>query len=308
MSEPTAPHDERTFVDAHGVVIHCYVWSAPSPRGAVQIAHGVGEYALRYAPLAERLVAAGYTVYADDHRGHGRTGLGQHGGDRARLGRLGPGGTDAAAAAVLQLSTIAHAELPGVPLAMLGHSWGSLLVQRLLNRGTDPWDAVVLSGTAFRTLRHMNGGDLSRRHRPPGGGHGAEWLSRDTAIGEAFIADELTFDAKVAKLFGVAEAAKLLGRPGRIDRDLPMLLQVGSEDPLGGPRSVELLAAAYRRIGGLSDVTVQVYEGARHEVYNETNRDEVIADLVAWLDAKLPTTARHVSPAPDAGAGPSTPS
>ncbi len=83
----------------------------------------------------------------------------------------------------------------------------------------------------------------------------------------------------------VVEGLRLLGTPGRLARDLPMLIQIGSEDSLGGPRSVELLADAYRRKGGLSDVTVEVYPQARHEVYNETNRDEVIADLVAWLGA-----------------------
>jgi alpha-beta hydrolase superfamily lysophospholipase len=92
-------------------------------------------------------------------------------------------------------------------------------------------------------------------------------------------------EADVLGLFGLPDTLRLLGVPRRrIPNDLPMLLQVGSEDSLGGPRSVALLARAYRRRGGLSDVTVRVYEGARHEVYNETNRDDVVRDLVDWLD------------------------
>ena len=106
-----------------------------------------------------------------------------------------------------------------------------------------------------------------------------------------FAADPLTFDAKVAKLFGVVEALRLLGRPTKLTRDLPLLILIGSEDPLGGPRSVELLANAYRTRGGVADVEVEIYEGGRHEMFNETNRDEVIADLVAWLDRKLPSPA-----------------
>jgi alpha-beta hydrolase superfamily lysophospholipase len=146
---------------------------------------------------------------------------------------------------------------------------------------------VIFSGTAYRTLRHMNSGDLSKRHRQPGG-HGHEWLSRDPAVGQTFRDDPLTFDAKVAKLFGVADGLRLLGRPRKLSRDIPMLIVIGSDDPLGGPRSVELLARAYRDRGGLTDVTVKVYDEARHEVFNELNQAEVRADVIAWLDARTP--------------------
>ncbi|WBU37126.1 alpha/beta fold hydrolase [Homoserinibacter sp. YIM 151385] len=282
--------EDRSYTDAWGIRIHAYLWPAREPRGIVQIAHGVGEHARRYEHVAQALAAAGWTVVADDHRGHGATGLGQHGGDHARLGRLGPGGTHAATEGVRGLTRLVREELPGLPLAILGHSWGSLLAQRIIDRHAGEYEAVVLSGTALRTLRRMNGGDLAKRHRPPGGGTGVEWLSRDPEVAEAFLADPLTLDAKVPQLFGVLEAAKLLGTPRRLARDIPMLIQIGSEDTLGGPRSVELLAAAYRR-AGLSEVEVQIYEGARHEVYNETNRAEVIAELADWLD-------RHLAPAP----------
>lgn len=293
MTEFTVMRDDRTFVDEYGVTIHYYVWTAPQPIGIVQIAHGVGEYAARYEALAQALAVEGFTVYADDHRGHGQTGLEQYDGDHTKLGRLGPGGTAAATDAVHHLSRLARADHPELPLVILGHSWGSLLVQRILDTRAADYDAVVLSGTALRTLRHMNGGDLSKRHRPADGGNGAEWLSRDPQVAEDFIADPLTFDAKVSQLFGVVEAAKLLGTPRKLAKNLPMLIQIGEEDTLGGARSVELLAAAYRKAGGLTDVTVDVYPGARHEVYNETNRVEVIANLIVWLK-------HHVGPAADA--------
>jgi alpha-beta hydrolase superfamily lysophospholipase len=145
---------------------------------------------------------------------------------------------------------------------------------------------VVFSGTAFRTLRHMNSGDLAKRHRVPGG-NGHEWLSRDPAVAAAFADDPWTFDAKVAKLFGIADGLRLLGRPRRLSRDIPMLIFIGSDDPLGGPRSVELLAQAYRDRGGLSDVTLTVYAEGRHEMLNELNQQDVRADVVAWLDQHL---------------------
>ncbi len=285
MPKFTAARGDYTFQDAEGVDIHYYVWRAGAPQAVVQIVHGVGESATRYEDLAQLLVAAGYTVYAGDLRGHGQTGLGQYGSDLTKLGRLGPGGVKAMIAGIRQLSGIAHDEHPQLPLVLLGHSLGSLLAQRMLNDDASPYTAAVLSGTAYRTLLHMNGGDLAKRHRTPGG-PGTEWLSRDPDVWTRFAADPLTFDAKVAKLFGVREALGLMGRPKKLSHDLPLLILIGEEDPLGGPRSVQLLARSYRR-HGITDVEVKIYEGGRHEMFNEINRDEVIADLVAWLESRL---------------------
>jgi alpha-beta hydrolase superfamily lysophospholipase len=286
---PTFPaaRGDYTFEDADGVTVHYYVWRAAQPKAIVQIVHGVGEYAIRYEEVAQDLVAAGYTVYAGDLRGHGQTGVGQWNGDLTKLGRLGPGGVRSLIAGIRQLTGIAHEEHAQLPIVLLGHSLGSILGQMMLNEDASPYAAAVLSATPYRTLLRMNGGDLSKRHRPPGGGGtGTEWLSRDPDVWTRFAADPLTFDAKVAKLFGVGEALRLLGTPRRLNRDLPIYILIGEEDPLGGPRSVELLARAYRR-KGVSDVEVKIYPGGRHEMFNEINRDEVIADLVAWLDAHV---------------------
>ncbi|ROP74652.1 alpha/beta hydrolase [Curtobacterium sp. PhB115] len=280
----SAARGDSSFVDEYGVEIVYSTWRAARPKGIVQIAHGVGEHGLRYEPLAQDLVRAGYTVHVNDHRGHGRTGLAQWEGDHTKLGRLGPGGLRAAIAAVEQMSAVARADSPGVPLVLIGHSWGSLMAQRIVNTASESYDGVVLSASAYRLPGWMNSGDLNARHAGSGPTK-FEWLTRDRAIIEAVAVDPLAVEADVIGLFGLADTLRLLGVPRRgIPHDLPMLLQVGSDDPLGGPRSVERLARAYRRRGGLSDVTVRVYEGARHEIYNETNRAEVIADLVAWLD------------------------
>ncbi len=278
----SAARGDSSFTDAHGVEIVYSTWRAARPKGVVQIAHGVGEHSLRYEPLAQDLVRAGWTVVANDHRGHGRTGLAQWDGDHAKLGRLGPGGLRAAIAVVEQLSALAREDTPGVPLVLLGHSWGSLMAQRIVNTSSEAYDGVVLSATAYRLPGWMNSGDLNARFA--GGPTKYEWISRDRAVIEAIGRDPLAVEADVVRLFGLPDTLRLLGVPRRgIPHDLPMLLQVGSEDSLGGPRSVERLARAYRTRGKLSDVEVRVYEGARHEVYNETNRDEVVADLVAWL-------------------------
>ncbi|POH70389.1 lysophospholipase [Cryobacterium zongtaii] len=294
-----------TFIDEHGVPIVYYAWPVDNPRAIVQLVHGVGEHALRYREVARALNAAGYSVYADDHRGHGQTGMLQHGGDAGQLGRLGVGGLRATVAAVHAFTgvirqaarhqTVAQGEGPAaqtqaqpVPLVLLGHSWGSFMAQMILNRYPQDYQAVVLTGTAYRWPGYLNSGDLNARHKHLGS-TGAEWLSRDPAVAAAFVADPLTTSVPLAKLFGLRDAARILGRPARrLPADLPVLIQVGGDDPVGGERSARKLVDAFRRRSGLRDVRLVVYPGARHEVFNEINRDEVLADLVAWLDAHLP--------------------
>jgi alpha-beta hydrolase superfamily lysophospholipase len=276
------------FTDEDGVAISYYVWPVEHPRAIVQLAHGVGEHARRYAHVAEALNAAGYTVYADDHRGHGQTGLDQWGGDASKLGRLGVGGLRAAVRDVHRFSEIIREQHPDAPLVLVGHSWGSFMVQMVVNRHAADYAAVVLSGSAYRMVGSLNSGDLNARHKHLGT-TGAEWLSRDPAVAQAFVDDPLTTLTPLARLFGPLDTLRILGRPARgLPAMLPLLIQVGGDDPVGGIRSNERLAQSYRSRSGLTDVTLQVYKGARHEIYNETNRDEVLADLVTWLGTRLP--------------------
>lgn len=283
------------YTDAHGVAIVYDVHPATSaPRGVVQLLHGVGEHAGRYAEVIAGLTADGFTVYADDHRGHGRTGLLQHG-DPAHLGRLGKGGMPATVAALRQLTELIRAENPDLPLILLGHSWGSFLAQILVNDDPAAYDAVVLTGTALRWPGSLNSGALNAPWKGPDA-TGREWLSSDPAVGEAFGADPLTTDRPLLALFGPIDAARLFGRPKKALReqrgaDLPVLIMVGREDTVGGPRSAHRLARAYRERSGFDDITTLVYPGARHEVFNEVQQADVRADLLAWLDARFPARA-----------------
>lgn len=282
------------FIDAHGIAIVYDVHPAatPAPRAVVQLLHGVGEHAGRYTRLTQTLTTAGYTVYADDHRGHGRTGLRQHDGDHSRLGRLGPGGMPATRDAVWQFTELIRDAHPDLPLILLGHSWGSFLAQMLLNRHPDAYDALVLSGSALMWPGSLNPGDLNA----PWAGEGAtgvEWLSSDAEVGRDFLDDPLTTTTPLRKLFGLIDSARLFERPGRglaqaAGHDIPVLLMVGRDDTVGGPRSVHRLAAAYRERSGFADVTTLVYPDARHEIFNEVVQAEVRADLLAWLDPRFP--------------------
>ncbi|HOA86434.1 MAG: alpha/beta fold hydrolase [Microbacteriaceae bacterium] len=275
------------FIDAHGIAIVYDVYPAPAPRGVVQLAHGVGEHAGRYGALIEALVADGFSVYADDHRGHGRTGMRQHGGDASKLGRLGPGGMRATVAALWQFTGLIRDENPGLPLVLIGHSWGSFLAQMLLNAHPDAYDAVVLSGTALRMPGSLNAGDLNAPWKGETAS-GLEWLSRDPAVAEAFLADPLTTQTPLLQLFGPIEAARLFGRPRRhLGHDVPVLIMVGRDDTVGGALSAHRLADAYRTRSGLDDVTTLIYPDARHEIFNELNQAEARADLLAWLQARI---------------------
>jgi alpha-beta hydrolase superfamily lysophospholipase len=161
------------------------------------------------------------------------------------------------------------------------------MVQMIINKHAEDYDAVILTGTAYRTLIHMNSGDLNKKHKHLGT-TGFEWLSRDENTATAFVDDPLTFYANAAKLFGIIDGLRLVGRPGKkLSKDLPLLIMIGSEDSVGGVRSVEALAAAYLKRSRLTDVELVVYTDARHELWNELNRDEFVSDLVEWLDDRL---------------------
>jgi alpha-beta hydrolase superfamily lysophospholipase len=276
-----------SFTDAHGVEISYEVWPAAKPHAVVQLVHGLGEYAARYAALAARLNAAGYSVYADDHRGHGQTGLAQGGGP-AGLGKLGPGGVRAAIDEVEQFTGVVREAAPGLPFVLLAHSWGSLMAQVLINRHADAYDAAVLAGSAYRMPGSMAAGRFNQRWKSPTA-NGFEWLSRDPAAQEAFAADPLTFYADTVKVFGFPDGLRLFGRPAReLGRDLPLYIVGGSEDSVGGDASMRKLAEAYRSRSGLTDVTLRVYPDARHAIFDETNGDAVIDDMIGWLDGHFP--------------------
>jgi Lysophospholipase len=284
-----AINEDRSLTDAHGIRIVFDVHPATTtPRAVVQLLHGVGEHAGRYAALISALTAEGYTVYADDHRGHGRTGMQQHNGDTRKLGRLGPGGLRAAEAACWQLTELIREENRALPLILLGHSWGSFLAQMLVNHHPDAYDAIVLSGSSLRWPGYLNAAPLNARWQGPEA-TGTEWLASDPEVGAQFRADPLTTSEPLLKLFGPLDAARLFGRPAKaLPVDPPVLLMVGRDDPVGGPRSVHKLAEAYRRRSGLTDVTTLVYPDIRHEIFNDVTQQDVRADLLAWLDERFP--------------------
>lgn len=286
--------DTATFESAtDGLTVATYHWAseAQPPRAVVQIAHGVAEHSPRYARLAAALNAAGYEVYANDHRGHGASVDAN-----TPLGAFGVGAWPGLVADIVQFGRAIRAEHPGLKLLLVAHSMGSFAAQEVLLDHSDLYDGVVLSGsTALDVLAQglaEAGGDgpveltvfnVAFENRT-----GYEWLSRDEAEVDAYVADPLSgfdlADDTVPQLFTaagrLADPAALAG----IRSDLPILVVSGEDDPLAGNgQLVGILAGRYRD-AGVTDVTLEVYPGARHEIFNETNRDEITAFVVDWLN------------------------
>jgi alpha-beta hydrolase superfamily lysophospholipase len=247
-------------------------WPAGHPRYVALLVHGYGEHTGRYEEVAGVLTGHGAAVYAPDHMGHGRSD-----GERVLIEDFEDVVTDVHA--VADLARAAH---PGLPVVMIGHSMGGLIAARYAQRHPGELTALVLSGPVIGDW------ELPRRllalEEIPDTPISPASLSRDPAVGAAYAADPLvwhgpmkrpTLEAFVRTLAAVAEG----GDVGR----LPLLWAHGDDDrlvPLPGSRvGVEPLS------GG--DLTERIYPGARHEVFNETNRAEVFADLTRFLDGVL---------------------
>jgi alpha-beta hydrolase superfamily lysophospholipase len=280
---------QRSFQDSLGVDIVFYEWPIADPKAVVQIAHGLGEHARRYDQMAMALNRAGFTVYADDHRGHGQTGLGQiERKEIKKLGNLGQGGMEATFKQVLDFSKLIKSENPGKPLIFVGHSWGSFIAQKVINNSSDLYDAVVLSGSALTMPGYLATGDFNKVWKKLPGSTGYEWLSRDVEVQKKFVADPLTFLAAAMQVFGVANSLKLFGTPSKnVRSDLPILVQVGEADPIGGEYSNKALVEAYRKKSGIQDIELFVYHDARHEIYNELNKDDILQDLIKWINIRI---------------------
>lgn len=270
--------------------LETYEWvdaSAPV-RGVVQIAHGLAEHSMRYGRLADALNAAGYLVHAADHRGHGKSIVGTP-------GDFGPAGFDGLIADVAGFGAALARQHPELPLFLVAHSMGSFAAQSVVLDHSSQYAGVVLTGS---TAIDLLAAGLAEAEGPVGleafnAGFehrtGFEWLSRDEAEVDAYVADPLCgFDApdeSMQGMFGIAPDVSDTSRLAAIRPDLPILIASGQADPLsGGGQLVEVLGQRYRD-AGVADVTVTVYPDARHEIFNETNRDEVTADVIAWLQA-----------------------
>jgi alpha-beta hydrolase superfamily lysophospholipase len=278
----TTTRTEQTFDGVGGVRIVYDVWTPDTePRGVVVLSHGLGEHARRYDHVAARLAQDGLVTYALDHRGHGRSG-----GKRVLVKDISEytGDFDT-------LVGIATKEHPGLTRIVLGHSMGGGIVFAYGVEHPDDYDLMVLSGPAVAAQTAVSpvlawfakavgaiapGLPLQELD--------ASAVSRDPAVVNAYNTDPLVYHGKVPA--GVGRTLLLVGEtmPQRAaSLTAPLLVVHGSEDRLIPPDGSRQLVEAV----GSSDVQLKIYPGLYHEVFNEPERDQVLDDVVSWINARL---------------------
>jgi alpha-beta hydrolase superfamily lysophospholipase len=272
--------DEGSF---RGVKNRKIVWRSWSPagdqpaKGVVTLAHGYGEHSGRYAYVASRLTAAGYTVYAPDHHGHGRS--------TGKRGRI------SLTAAITDLHqmivTVSKARHPDAPQFLLGHSMGGAIALRYAIAHQDRLTGLVVSaplaavdgGAALKTLGKLLGLILPGA---PVGRVDPRLVSRDKAVVDAYVADPLNYHGPIPAGVGRQFLLSSDALPEDVRRiSVPTLLLWGTADRLCPPRGAEAVAANI----GSSDFTKTAYTGLFHEILNEPERDQVLDQIVSWLTA-----------------------
>lgn len=277
-----------------------FVWvprTAESPRGVVILAHGMGEHIRRYDHVAAAFTRAGFVVYGFDHRGHGAAI-----GSDSEPGDLGPQGWWALIDDIRVVVTFAKSVYPGLPTTIVAHSMGSFATQQFLLDHGKLVDSAALIGTsaldllepALDTSLDLDLSAFNTAFAPARTDF--DWLSRDEREVDTYIADPLCgFGINSSSVQDMLSGARRLADPEqfqRLPKHLALYVAVGSEDPVnGGLVLLWPLIDRYQK-AGLDDVTVQVYAGARHEIFNETNKSEVIDDLLHWL-SREPTPHRQ---------------
>jgi alpha-beta hydrolase superfamily lysophospholipase len=299
------PESEFTFRADDGESLFARRWlPAAPPRAIVQIVHGLTEHSARYARLAAALNDAGYGVYAADLRGHGPKAAAA---DRGHFAD--EGGWDKVVGDLWTLNRRIAADEPGTPIVLLGHSLGSFLGRSFIARHSDALAGVVLSGSSGRPpmiatfgrliareerLRlgrrgksdpvfQMWFGDFNKPFRPARTAF--DWLSRDEKEVDAYVADPFCgFPFTTQLAIDVLDALPHATSPASlaaIRKDMPIYVFSGERDPVGA--NIKGLIGDLKA-AGFTRLTTRLYPGARHETLNETNRDEVTRDLIAWLD------------------------
>lgn len=298
-----------TFKGNENVEIYVYRWSPEGEiKGAVQIAHGMAETAKRYERFAEFLANNGYIVYANDHRGHGNTAK-----SLDKVGILGEkDGFGLLVQDMHQLLNIIKKENIDKPVFLLGHSMGSFLSQKaIMDFGTE-YKGVILSGSNGRQglmlkfaklianreakkhgreyrskkLNDLSFGSYNNAFRP--NRTEFDWLSSDTQEVDKYVKDPYCggiftagfYQDFITGLIQIEDKARLRTVPNR----LPILLMSGDMDPVGrAGKGVKILYNTYKSLG-VKDLTIKLYKDGRHEMLNEKNRDQVMNDILTWIN------------------------
>ncbi|GAA4519876.1 alpha/beta hydrolase [Brachybacterium paraconglomeratum] len=256
----------------HGGALVGRAWAHPAPRWIAVLSHGYGEHVGRYGWIAAQLQSAGAAVYAADHLGHGRSD-----GQRVLISDFEPVVDD-----LHRVIQHAAAQHPGVPVVLIGHSMGGLIAARCTQLHAESLAATVLSGPVLGSWATVD--ELLVLDEIPSTPIDPSTLSRDPAVGEAYAADPLVWhgDFLRATLEGLQQEMATIEEAGSVGEH-PLLYLHGEADRLVP------LPASWEGLNSLRGprTFVKTYPGARHEILNETNRDEVIADVLGFVAGVL---------------------
>jgi alpha-beta hydrolase superfamily lysophospholipase len=287
------------------ISITVHSWVPENPNGIVVLCHGMMEHAKRYDRIATKLATEGWVVFAPDHRGHGETSK------QTGLGYFGDGADwFTVVDDIHRVIQHAQTQFPNTKLIIMGHSMGSFLAQSVCARHQLNCDALVLSGTGYEpyistffgkfvagfltsfmgykgsgaVLHNIVFGPYNNRIKSPT--TFVDWLSRDEKEVEAYIADPLCGEVcTISFFYHLFSGINWVYRKHnlkRIPSSVPVYFMSGTDDPLNKKGAhIRALANTYESLGHTT--TVKLYDGARHEVLNETNRDEVENDLLEFL-------------------------
>lgn len=311
---PNIAETEYYFTSSEGKTpIHVREWTPDCDlNGVVQISHGINEYIGRYEPFARYLASKGFVVVGNDHLGHGLSVL-----STERLGFFAESdGWYHVVDDVEELRRLTHEKYPELPYFMFGHSMGSFVVRTWLSRcpqsrvtgvilsGTgQPNAAILAAGRLACDADMIKNGPMHRSKQIYDLAFGAytkgidplrtpyDWLTRDEAVVDKYAADPLcTFIPTTSLMRDMLFGLSLLDRSATINRmrtDTPVIFMSGDADPVGGNgMQVARIYRDYVR-AGFTDVAFKFYKGARHEILNETNRDEVCKDILDWMFSKM---------------------
>lgn len=261
-----------------------------TPRGVVHLVTGIGEHIGRggYQRLAEALVGAGYAVQGHDHRSQGKSSP-----SLEAQGQIGGDGWYRLVDDIGVMVAKAHEWHPDLPVVVFAHSMGSFASQQWVLDHSAEIAGLVLSGTAL--LDMLEAGmdtsvplDLSAFNAPFENRTGFEWLSRDEHEVDLYVDDPQCgygFDLEGGQqMFVGGRAVADPERLARVRPDLPVHITVGANDPVNAGLAVVQPLVERLQAAGVKDVTLKVWPEARHEVLNETNRDEVVADVLAFVE------------------------
>ncbi len=273
-------HVEGRFVGAAGSEIYWQGWLPGEAVGVAVVVHGYAEHSGRYTHVADRLVAAGFATYAIDHNGHGRSA-----GRRGNVERL--TGVEADLDRLLRIAAERH---PGLPVFVVAHSLGALLALDYVLGTPYPLRGLVLSGTPLDVAVGSKAERIAAKVLSsvipdvPVTPFAAGLVSRDPKVVAAYDADPLNYRGRVKVRMG-AEVLAGIDRvqPKLSAVELPLLILHGAADKVNLASGAERLAAE----AGSPDVTLKVYPGLYHEVFNEPEQDQVLDDVAAWLTARL---------------------